>query len=65
MESIKRNHATKIPYIMDTEEGPIVGVMDLETMSYEDLTDSLLSVPEAINEIVYRDMLEYIKNTNK
>lgn len=65
MESIRRNHATKIPYIMDTEEGPIEGVMDLETMSYEDLTDNLLSVPEAINEIVYRDMLEYIKNTNK
>jgi hypothetical protein len=65
MESPRRNHATQIPYILDTEDGPIEGVMDLEKMSYADLTENLLSVPEAINEIVYRDMLEYIKNTNK
>ncbi len=65
MESLKRNHDTKIPYIIDTEDGPEDGVLDLEKMSYDELVDNLLLIPEAINEIVYRDMLEYIKNTNK
>jgi hypothetical protein len=65
MESLKRNHDTKIPYIIDTEDGAKNGVLDLEKMSYEELVDNLLLIPEAINEIVYRDMLEYTKNTNK
>jgi hypothetical protein len=65
MESLKRNHDTKIPYVIDTLDGPIDGILDLEKMSYEELVENLLSIPEAVNEIVYRDMLEYIKNTNK
>jgi hypothetical protein len=65
MEPLERNHVTKFPYTIDTEDGPVNGIMDLEKLSYDELVDNLLLIPEAINEIVYRDMLEYVKNTNK
>jgi len=65
VETPKRSHKTLIPYIIDTEAGPENGVMDLEQMSEEELTDRIFSIPEAINELVYRERLESLKNTNK
>lgn len=65
MKMPERNHETKIPYIIDTEDGPINKVIDLESMSDDELSEQLFTVPEAINEVVYRDMVKYVKNTKE
>jgi hypothetical protein len=64
MEILRRNHNTLIPYIIDTEDGPKNGIIDLEKMSEKELTDRIFTIPEAINELVYRERLESLKNTN-
>jgi hypothetical protein len=62
---VERKHETKIPYILETKDGPVKGLIDLEAMSHEELVAIVTSTPAAMDEIVYRDMLEYTKNTNK
>jgi hypothetical protein len=61
----ERKHETKIPYIVETKNGPIKGILDLESMSYEELVSRVSTLPVAMDEIIYRDMLEYTKNTNE
>lgn len=65
MNPPERTHNTKIPYIVDLERGPEERVINLETMTYDELVDRLFMVPEAIEEIIYRDMLKAFNNTNK
>jgi hypothetical protein len=62
---VERKHETKIPYIVETKDGPIKGIIDLEAMSYEELVARVTTIPAAMDEIVYRDMLGYTNNTNK
>lgn len=65
MADIERKHETKIPYILETKNGAEKGVIDLETLSVEELTARVVTLPVAMDEIIYRQALEYSKNTKE
>jgi hypothetical protein len=65
MKNGKRNHETKIPYLIDTQDGALEGVLDLETMSDDELITRLFEIPEAISEIVYRELAQELDNTKE
>lgn len=53
----ERNFDTKFSYIIDTDTGPRDGIMDLTKMSAEELYNLVPDLPEAMMEIVYRDLV--------
>lgn len=52
-----RNFETKFPYIIDTDTGPTDGIMDLTKMSEEELLNFFPQLPEAMMELVYRELI--------
>ena len=53
----ERNFETKFPYIIDTESGPEDGTMDITKMSEEELLNLTPQLPEAMMELVYRELV--------
>lgn len=64
MDKPVRLHETKIPVIVDTVNGPIDDVIDLATMSEDELIDLIAVVPSAAQELVYRDLLAESEETD-
>ena len=60
MEKPKRQHETKIPYIIDTPTGSKEGFLDLAELSLEDLAEYAITLPQAADELLYRQLLEYL-----
>jgi hypothetical protein len=53
----KRNFDTEFPYIIDTETGPEDGTINLTKMSEEALLNLVPQLPEAMMELVYREII--------
>lgn len=53
----ERAHETKFPYIIDTDTGPRDGTMDLTKMSEEELLNLVPQLPEAMMELIYRELV--------
>jgi hypothetical protein len=66
MTPLERKHDTKIPYIIDTEDGPKDAILDLATLSDDDLAQYIFEIPQAVEEIVYRELSKEVatQNTN-
>lgn len=61
----ERNFDTKFSYIIDTDTGPRDGTMDLTKMSEEELYNLVPGLPEAMMEIVYRDLIARTEPENE
>jgi hypothetical protein len=62
---IERKHETKIPYIIETKNGAENGVIDLEALSYEELVARVVTLPAAMDELMYRQAVNDSKNTKQ
>jgi hypothetical protein len=60
MTAMERQHETKIPYTIDSEDGPKEGVLDLATLSDDDLAQYIFEIPQAVEEIVYRELSQEV-----
>lgn len=60
MATLERKHETKIPYIIDSEDGPEESILDLAELSDDELAQYIFEIPQAIEEIVYRELSEEI-----
>lgn len=58
MAKLERLHETKLPIIIDTEDGAKEVVVDLAELSDNELAQYIFDTPEAIEEIVYRELVE-------
>lgn len=56
MAPLERKHETKIPYIIDSEDGSKDAILDLATLSDDDLAQYIFEIPQAVEEIVYREL---------
>jgi hypothetical protein len=67
MPKLERNFRTKFSYTLDTsdENGPVKGEIDLTTMSDDELSNLLFTIPEATSEIVFRELSKKVNNTNE
>lgn len=60
MAALERIHETKIPYIIDYEDGAKESILDLATLSDDDLAQYIFEIPQAIEEIVYRELAKEV-----
>lgn len=60
MEKPERQHETRIPYIIDTPTGSEEGFLDLAKLSLEELDEYAFTLPQAADELLYRQLLEYL-----
>lgn len=67
MPKLERNFRTKFAYTLDAmdENGPVKGEIDLTTMTDDELSDLLFTIPEATSELVYRELAKKVNNTNE
>lgn len=67
MADLERTHKTKFSYTLDAfdEKGAVVGELDLEKLTDEELSDLIFSIPEATSEIVYRELAKKVNNTKE
>lgn len=56
MAKLIRQHQTKLPIIIDTEDGPEEITIDLAELSDDELAQYIFDVPQAVEEIVYREL---------
>lgn len=64
MDKLERLHETKIPVIVETTNGALDDTIDLEAMSEDELFDIAFSVPQAMQELAYRDALATLSEDN-
>lgn len=58
MPNPPRLFKTKFPYTLDIsdEKGQVGGILDLEKLSDEELSALIFQIPEATEELVYREL---------
>lgn len=61
MAELERQHETKITYTIDTEDGAKEEVLDLAEMSDEELASYLFTLPQAFQELTYRQLKAYLE----
>lgn len=57
MEKAERNYVTKFPYLIDNEDGPEDGVLDITKLSDDELLDLIPALPEATKELYFRQYI--------
>lgn len=56
MAEIKRLHDTKIPILIDTEDGAKEIVVDLEELTTSELYSLVFELPQVTDELYYRTL---------
>lgn len=54
VDKAKRDYNTEFPYLIDNEDGPEEGVLDITKLSDEELLDLIPTIPEATKELYFR-----------